>query len=79
MSRKLEKSLEDFAKSKHQGHDQFVKRFEKWGRDFEQKLKEIEKMNGQFLKEVEGNLGYINSWFGKKEKQIEQIFRIFNL
>ncbi|WP_027408884.1 hypothetical protein [Anoxybacteroides tepidamans] len=77
MTKKFEKSLEDFAKSKHQGHDQFIGRFEKWGKDFEQKMKEIEKMNDQFFKEVEGNLGYINSWFGKKEKQMEQILRIF--
>lgn len=77
MSKQLEKSLETFAKSKHEGHEQFIKQFEKWGREFDQKIKEIEKMNGQFLKEVEGNLNYMNSWFGKKEKQMEQLFRIF--
>ncbi|ANB57919.1 hypothetical protein GFC29_3675 [Anoxybacillus sp. B7M1] len=77
MSEKFEKALRDIAKSKHEGHDQFIKRFEKWGQEFEQKIKEIEKMNGQFLKDIEGNIGYINSWFGKKGKQMERIFRNF--
>jgi hypothetical protein len=77
MSRKFEKSLETFAKSKHEGHDQFIKLFEQWSKTFDGKIKEIEKINGQFLKEVEGNLGYMNRWFAKKEKQFAQLFRLF--
>ncbi|MCZ0756178.1 hypothetical protein [Anoxybacillus sp. J5B_2022] len=78
MSKQLEKSLEAVAKSKQEGHDQFLKRIEKWGTEFDKKMKEIEKVNSQFLKEVNGDLTKIDGWFRKKEKQLEQLFRYFS-
>ncbi|QPA31770.1 hypothetical protein [Thermaerobacillus caldiproteolyticus] len=77
MSRELEKALETLAKSKQEGHHQFIQLFEQWNKKFDGKIKEIEKINGQFLKEIEGNLDYMNHWFAKKEKQFAQLFRLF--
>jgi len=78
MSKQFEKSLEAVAKSKQEGHDQFLKRIEKWGVEFDKKMKEIEKVNNQFLKEVNGDLTNIDGWFQKKEKQLTQLFRYFS-
>ncbi|GGJ76991.1 hypothetical protein GGR02_003002 [Anoxybacillus voinovskiensis] len=78
MSKQFEKSLEAVAKSKQEGHDQFLKRIEKWGTEFDKKMKEIEKVNSQFLKEVNGDLTNIDGWFRKKEKQLTQLFRYFS-
>lgn len=77
VSRELEKALETWANSKKEGHEQFIKLFEQWGNNFDKQIREIEKLNNQFLKDVEGNLDYINKWFAKKEKEFSKLFQLF--
>jgi hypothetical protein len=75
MSNKFEKELEKLAKSKHEGHDEVIKKFETWGKELDENIKKIDKANQVFLKEVEGKLGYMNQWFAKKEKQFGKMVR----
>jgi hypothetical protein len=75
MTNKFERELEKFAKSKHDGHDEVMKKFEQWSKNLEDHFKKIDQTNQQFLKEVEGKLGYMNQWFAKKEKQLEKLLR----
>ncbi|AEH48893.1 hypothetical protein [Parageobacillus thermoglucosidasius] len=77
MSRELEKALETWANSKKEGHEQFIQLFERWGNDFDKQIREMEKLNNQFLKDVQGNLDYINKWFAKKDKEFSKLFRLF--
>jgi ElaB/YqjD/DUF883 family membrane-anchored ribosome-binding protein len=75
MKNKFEKELEKHVKSKHDGHDEVIKKFEQWGKELDENIEKINKTNQQFLKEVEGKLDYMNKWFAKKEKQFAQMLR----
>jgi hypothetical protein len=77
MSRELEKALETWANSKKEGHEQFIQLFEQWGINFDKQIQEIEKLNNQFLKDIQGNLDYMNKWFAKKENEFSKLFRLF--
>jgi hypothetical protein len=77
VSKELEKALETWVNSRKEGHEQFIRLFEQWGKNFDTKIQEIEKLNNQFLKDVQGNLDYINQWFSKKENEFAKLFRIF--
>jgi hypothetical protein len=77
VSKELEKALETWANSRKEGHEQFIQLFEQWGKNFDKQIQEIEKLNNQFLKDVQGNLDYINKWFAKKENEFAKLFRIF--
>ncbi|WP_044748640.1 hypothetical protein [Bacillus alveayuensis] len=73
MVNKFEKELEKLAKSKHEGHDEVIKKFEKWSKELDENIRRMNKANEEFLKEVEGKLGYMNRWFMKKEKQLAKM------
>jgi hypothetical protein len=77
MMNRFEKELEVFAKSKHQGHDEMMKSFEKWGSDLEEIISKIENVNSSFFKQISGKMGEAERWFAKKEKQFDGFFRNF--
>jgi uncharacterized protein (UPF0128 family) len=78
MMNRLEKELEVFVKSKHQGHDETMKSFEKWGSDLEGIMGKIENVNSTFFKQISGKMGEVERWFAKKEKQFDRFFRNFH-
>ena len=77
MANKFEKELEKFAKSKHEGHDEVVKKFHEWAKEIEENMKRIEKSNEKFFKELEGKLTYMDTWFTKKEKQFQHMMKFW--